>query len=428
METLIQIIFLLSSCTTIVLLFFNFMDINFQKKQDGNYHLYSFILILINTFINTFSSVYLNYTWSVFFYYVLVIFLYKGKNIYIVTFLLFVIELILEYILFFSLEIVYHFFLLSTEGLYYIGSLITSIALILIYKPIWILLTRKKISTSHKQNLIEYIILLISFFEVLTLSLFISKDLPMRILFVLILVCVSNLLLDIYMVFILDKKNTNIQLKHELAMMQMQQELNENYYKSKFEQYDKQMKLLHDMKKHILTLQSLYQAGEIEKAQTYTKEIFDYTNTDSVCIGNKVLKILVTQFIDECNAAKIIFTYKVDPRITLDNLTDMEIITVYSNLFSNALTAASKVSDSKIELNMFIHQAMVITQLKNPYCENLIIKDGKFMSTKPNHRAYGLRNVIDVIEKHDGLFNISTDNNEFFVQICLELGGLLDEE
>lgn len=429
MNEILHLLSLLLSCVVFNFIFENYLSTNFTKKIKRNYLFYFIILTLVNTYINTFANTYLNYTFSFFYYIIISFILFEGKNIKIYALIFFTLIIVLENIVWFASEAFYSFFHLPMNGLYYFACFINSIALILFYKPIKIVLSKNKIYQDFKINLAEYIILIVSLMEVIALSVFMNQELPSYLLSILTIVCMSILILDIYIVFVLNRKYTNQQLKYELTMLEHQRELEIQYHQTQFNQYNKQLKLLHDMKNHIKMIEKLYLQGEIEKAKKYTQDVFSRTNTDSVVIGNPVLKILVTQFIEQCNDERVDFVYHVDPRLTLENFTDFEIMTIFSNLFENALEAAKQCQEYKfVKLNVFAHQGMAVIRVTNSYVVEPIEKNGRFITTKEHHLGYGLLNVEDVILRHDYLIQVSYEKKVFCVQIIIELLQELKDE
>lgn len=421
METIIQMSILFFSCLVFNCIIKDFMSMNFSKKKKGNYAIYFIILILINTYINIFGNTYLNYCWTFILYLILTSILYDGDNIYFLTFILISLILIFENVTWFMTETLYTILNYSSKSLFYFMVLETYVMLIFIYKPIRSIISRNKISKDNKQNFAEYVILFISFVIMMLLSFFMHIDLPIHLLAILVFVCISLLMLDIYIVFILGAKNTNLQLQEELDLLHLQQELNEEYIQEKFKQYDQQMKMMHDMKNHIRVIEQMYQNGEDEHAKRYSEQLMDRLQTNSIAIGNRVLKILVTQLIEKCNLARIHFTYKVDSRITFGNIKDVDIISLYSNLFDNAFRAAQQCDEGRIELKIFVLKGMVVTRLTNTYQEELKIKDGKLLSTKAKHKGYGIINIQEIANKYEGFYEFDYHDHQFIGQLYLPL-------
>ena len=421
METAIQIGILFMSCVTTFVIFEDFMSLNFDKKQKGSYLLYFGVLTVTNIVINMFESTYLNYVWTFLLYLILTFVLYKGSNIYILTFILLVFLLVLENVTWFFSEMLSVAWSISGSDIYYFLVFITYILIILLYKPFRFIMSRNKISKDNKQNIAEYVILIMSFIVILLLSFFMNIDLPAYLLAILVFVCCGILLLDVYVVFVLGRKDTLLQLQQELELMHLQQDLNDEYVQEKFKQYDQQMKMMHDMKNHIRVIEQMYQNGEDEHAKRYSEQLMDRLQTNSIAIGNRVLKILVTQLIEKCNLARIHFTYKVDSRITFGNIKDVDIISLYSNLFDNAFRAAQQCDEGRIELKIFVLKGMVVTRLTNTYQEELKIKDGKLLSTKAKHKGYGIINIQEIANKYEGFYEYDYHDHQFIGQLYLPL-------
>lgn len=418
MELSIKFIVLLISCSTTCFIFENFMSLNFEKKHNGNYLAYFGICVLINVGINFFANTYLNYLWSFIFYLILTTLLYKGVGIYKLTLLLFILLLILETCIGFFLQIVFVTLDIDIQYLYYISVLCSTILMIIAYNPLQMLLSKSK-KGSQIKHVFEYIILIVSFLEILNISRFIRKDLPSSFLYEMIFICIVISLFSIYCVFAIERKNQNVQLKHNLELLKLQQQLSNEYNAEKIKQYEQQMKINHDIKKHIHILEQLYQNNEIDSAKNYSKQLFQSLDFDTVSVGNKALKILITHFIGECKEVNVNFSYSIDTRITFGKIPDTDLITIFSNLFSNALAAAKLCDEPKIELAIFSKNCMIVIRLSNTYCHQLKTSSDSFLSTKPHHAGYGIQNIQEVVDRYEGLYDNHIENNIFTAQICL---------
>lgn len=425
MNTFIKLLVILLSCTSTALIFENFMSFNFQKKMKGNYFLYFGSCVIINSIVNLVGNTYLNYLWSLIYIIFISFFLYKSddRNTFLPIFILLILIVVEETLVCYFLEYFFNFLSIPFDNFYYIAVFGSNIVLILLYKPIKSLLSSKAINRRSNHNIFEFILLVFSFISIISLSLFMKINLPSYLLVILIMICIMISCFDIYLVFVLDRIDVNNKLKEEIKIMALHNKLNENYYKSKLDQYNQQSKLFHDMKHHLSVIDALYNNDEKEKAKKYTNELIQKMNYNSISISNKVLRILLNDFIDQCKANDVEFKFQIDSRIGYENIKDIDVVAIYSNILSNAFEASLKCDSPFIELKMNIYNDMVITILSNNYSGTINEEANKIISSKKNHIGYGLENATEAIKNYNGIFDINYENNVFTIEIILPFGG-----
>lgn len=424
MIAIIRYIVIFLSCASTALIYENFMSYNFNRKQKGTYLGYFGVCVIINCIINLIGNTYLNYLWSLIFIIYISYYLYDSdekENTFIPLLFLCLILVMEETLVCYFLEWYFTHNQIPFDNFYYIAVFCSNILMLVSYKPIRNLLSKKDRFVRNR-NLIETILIFSSFVVVMLLPQFMKQNLSSSHLIILITICVVLLCFDIYLIFVLDKINLNNQLAEELKLMKLQTETNEAIFQSKIQQYNQQAKLFHDIKNHLSVIDSLYSDGNGERARDYTNDLLKIMNNESVSVNNNVLRIMIKDFISNCKENNVEFKYKVDSRIGYENIKDTDIVTIYSNVFDNALNAAKKCENPSISLKIFIHQNMVVTILCNNYVGNIRVEHNKIISNKKNHVGYGIRNVIESINKYNGIYDIDYSNNIFKIQIILPLG------
>lgn len=102
-------------------------------------------------------------------------------------------------------------------------------------------------------------------------------------------------------------------------------------------------------------------------------------------------------------------------------LSDEDMVVLLSNLFNNAIEAASKCKEVKfIRVEIKVQDGHMNVIMENSHCESIIIKDDSFDTTKKedkiNH-GYGLLNIKDIVRKYGGDCDITYDKNVFRIII-----------
>jgi len=97
-----------------------------------------------------------------------------------------------------------------------------------------------------------------------------------------------------------------------------------------------------------------------------------------------------------------------------------DIISLFSNLLENAFEAVAQVNDNKkIEMGIDRKTTDLYIRIENGYQGDLKSKNIGFETTKADKRNHGIgmQVIYDVVEKYNGNLKISTNNNNFIVEI-----------
>lgn len=105
------------------------------------------------------------------------------------------------------------------------------------------------------------------------------------------------------------------------------------------------------------------------------------------------------------------------------NMVDVAII--IANCLDNATEATAKITDTTkrwIKLNLYQKGEFISLQVINPTNEKVIIKNGKIATTKKDKgkHGYGLRNIKDLVNQHNGLMTINSDDKTFTIDITIK--------
>lgn len=91
-----------------------------------------------------------------------------------------------------------------------------------------------------------------------------------------ILMCVNVgciIFADIYLFYFMRMTDEKNWLDHQVAMMKQQESQQFEYYEIQQQKYRQSIEILHDVSKHIRSIEELYKTGEKAQALQYTKEI-----------------------------------------------------------------------------------------------------------------------------------------------------------
>lgn len=238
----------------------------------------------------------------------------------------------------------------------------------------------------------------------------------MTIIIVVTLLVVNLMFLALYNA--LQKANEEY-LSLQLSMQKEQADI--AYYSALQEQFENQRILIHDIKKHLGTIDALAKQNGFAEIETYVsglEETFAPSNQAKLCT-DPILNLLLLRFRDDCKAKSIQF--HCDVRENSSAFLDAaSITTLYGNLLSNALEAAEDSVGKQIELSVIRNavQSVIVISVINS-CDDPPISDGNggFRTRKTDRLLHGvgLRSIRRVVAKYHGVATMyyDPDNKQF---------------
>ena len=200
--------------------------------------------------------------------------------------------------------------------------------------------------------------------------------------------------------------------------LQLQSEsLTIEHYKTIIEHEEDKNILLHDIRKHLQSIQVLNTENNNEQIEAYISNLINSSklSTPKKVCDNPLLNAIIGRYIHLCNDYKIDFKSDIRHHST-DFLSNDDCTSLFCNLLDNAFEATKNTPDSFIELNIgynTTHSIIVITLinscLNNPFDNNGQLK--RTTKTDSRHHGYGIKSIQHTIDKYNGNYNIYYDNS-----------------
>ncbi|MBU3109287.1 sensor histidine kinase [Clostridium gasigenes] len=182
----------------------------------------------------------------------------------------------------------------------------------------------------------------------------------------------------------------------------------------------------HEYKNHLNTITSIiYLSEDIEKAK---KEVNKYMEIISqevdfnkvLLIDNMIIKAIIYSKILECEEKGIEFIFNIKGDIKKLNIESSDLTVILSNILNNAIEAAGKSIQKKVQLEININEIKHII-IKNTIEDINISELSSFLkrgfSKKGKNRGYGLYNVKKIVEKYYGQVKIVLEDEWIVVNI-----------
>ena len=178
----------------------------------------------------------------------------------------------------------------------------------------------------------------------------------------------------------------------------------------------------HDMQAHMIVLYYYLEENRFDKAKNYLKSMMDnqkHLEMPLADVGHDMVNAVI------CAALKR-STVPIDFQHTGVFMEDIEIedidlCTLFSNLFSNSVEACERLEYTKGRINLEIGQyaRKLSIVLENPI-ENIVKEEilgtGTTKEDKTSH-GFGIRNVKKVVEKYNGNIDFEITDDTFRVKI-----------
>ena len=221
-----------------------------------------------------------------------------------------------------------------------------------------------------------------------------------------------------YFMRVTDEKN---ELDFQVGMMKQQENIQFSYYEIQQEKYRRSIAILHDVSKHIRSIEELYKTGEKEQALQYTKEIdtilkplipVEYSN-------NPMLNILLADKKQLAESHGICFSVKIQ-KAGLDFMAPMDVTTLFGNLLENAIEACSRCQGEKdIRISVRNYNEMLSIRIENTIEKEVKLQNGRPVRESGDRGGIGTLNVEHCVEKYGGNVLYRNENGKFYCDILL---------
>lgn len=219
------------------------------------------------------------------------------------------------------------------------------------------------------------------------------------------LLLLSNLL--IYGVNQYSQKQNSKFMEMQL-LLQKEYDLTQ-YYKMLHTQNENQRILIHDIKKHLNTIDILNSQGEQDKVGAYIRQLnlsSDLMEFSNLC-DNKVLNTILSRYMQQCYNKHIDFHVDIRSGI-LDFISDADMSSLFCNILDNAIEAAEVVPDSYIELSALKRPNtpfIVITSVNSCRESPFSASDKSLLKTHKKDTArhgFGIKSIKRVVARYHG--------------------------
>ena len=236
----------------------------------------------------------------------------------------------------------------------------------------------------------------------------------------LILDLVTSVLSVVFIVQFLYSRNVSYLREQEqqdkVQIAQLQQQY--AYYQGKLKDEERIRSIYHDMKNHLLVMESRQNTEETRQmAETLRSQIADYENY--VQTGNEFLDIILKDKAEKAREKNIDFSVFIDFN-GIDFIEPLDISTMFGNGIDNAIEASEKLpEDQRVILVKAGKVQDFVSILIENNCLDEVHKDGHTTKADKFLHGFGISNMKKAAEKYKGTCTITQENGKFTLKILL---------
>ena len=200
--------------------------------------------------------------------------------------------------------------------------------------------------------------------------------------------------------------------------------MEKEYYDAQIKYINEIRSIRHDMQAHMIVLQYYLESENYEKAKAYLGDMRRHQNAASVVIkdtGNDLVNAIVSDCLSQSEKGIVFEMEGLLPEKMC--MSEYDICTLFSNLFSNAKEACDKLvySSSSIRMEVQENNENCSIAIQNPIEWKIKMKDSQLETTKKDKQIHGIgtKNIIKVVKRYHGTIEFLVTEELFRVEIVL---------
>lgn len=281
-------------------------------------------------------------------------------------------------------------------------------------------LVRKRNYPLSKSNYSIYVIIFV--YSLVNMFLIVEEFMQREINYLWAVNMAGIVLADLYLLYFIKMSNDKNYYENLAKVLEQQANMQYEYYLLQEEKYNVTLQVLHDVNKHIKSIEKLYAADQGETAAEYAEQINVMLKPlmPTKYTGNPILDILLTDKAAEMKEKSIDFQISIE-NVDLKCIEPIDVTTIFGNLLDNAIEASSNVVENKyVYIKIGFYHRMISVKIENS--SNYVKwKNGMPVSEKGKGRGLGILNVQRCISKYDGDMKLKWEDNKFIVEMFLNV-------
>ena len=225
---------------------------------------------------------------------------------------------------------------------------------------------------------------------------------------------------ELFILFFLYVKNTmylrDQEQRDKVQIAQLQQQY--TYYQDKLKDEERIRSIYHDMKNHLLVMESRQNTEETRQmAETLRSQIAEYE--DYVHTGNEFLDIILKDKAAKAREKQIDFSAMVDFH-GIDFIEPLDISTIFGNAIDNAIEASENLPEYKRLITVKAERVrdMLLITIENNTAPGNHLTEGTTKKDSFVH-GFGIPNIKKAVEKYGGQCSFQQEERVYRLKILI---------
>lgn len=235
-----------------------------------------------------------------------------------------------------------------------------------------------------------------------------------------ILLCISGIIFLILSVVMIVNYTSKNHYKNISEINESLLKSQENYYTMLLQKDRDTIKFRHDISNHINCMYLLFENGQYDELREYFDKIGASLSglRPSVSTGNDMINAILNDAAEKYPEVRYQIEGKVPDKISLSN---MDICTIFSNLFDNAFNAAGKSDEKLVTVSFRFIGGNFFCEVKNTIDHKINITNNELITEKADkaNHGHGTYNARNCAEKNNGEITYSCDEKYFSAELVL---------
>lgn len=269
----------------------------------------------------------------------------------------------------------------------------------------------RKVHLKKRQAILILLLPLFSIFFFFSLLEMSTVYIQLESIFLILANIIVLVLLNFYFLYLWGYFLRSKELETSLRIFQTQNDLQYRHYDQLEEKYKESRKIIHDMKNHLSAIEHLYRQETNVSASPYMEDLYHMLNImgEKYYSSNSILNIICNDKLAYAQQKGIHVTAEIGDT-DFSDMRDIDITTIFANLFDNAIEAAQETSEPYLKIQIQTIQNFRVISLVNSSPSDL---------RKKGHMGLGLENVKHTVQKYSGTITNELSGHEYQVNIML---------
>lgn len=308
------------------------------------------------------------------------------------------------------------------------GALVVLLSKVILF--LCILIIRKQFARKSTDMLVDTEWLRFLFFPVFTIAItsamlsvfeYVNTKEQAILLFIIAFGMAGMNLMVFYLINDIMRRETH---SHQNQIFDLQIKNQAEMYRAISENLDKQRRKAHEYENQIMCIESMLNKKQYGECENFVKEIYGniHEEKETINTNNVIVNAIINTKYQEMASKGIAFVFRVNDLSNL-KIKDEDVVTILSNLLNNAIEACEGCKKEKIVKLKFVKEEdKIIISVKNTFNHVIRYENGEIKTTKLSDvedHGMGIKNIIRVIEKYNGLYVIDDSKKEFYFSIVI---------